>query len=830
MLTDHANQNFKLATDFINYTNRSVFLTGKAGTGKTTFLKYIKQQSIKPMAIVAPTGVAAINAGGVTIHSFFQLPFGPYIPEGTANLFNGVEAVDKHHLLGRLKITSERKKIFQEIELLVIDEISMVRADILDAIDIILKHFRSRYNEPFGGVQLLLIGDIFQLPPVVKQEDWEILAAYYASPYFFNSKIIEANPLVCIELTKVYRQKDEEFIHILNGVRNNNLDENGYEILHKQYQPNTNLTDKTDYITLTTHNNSADEINTKNITKIDSPIHQFKAEIKGDFSEKAYPADELLELKVGAQVMFIKNDVDKIKRYFNGKIGRIERIEDDKIYVIAGGETELIAVSKYEWENIRYSYNKTAKKVEEEVVGSFIQYPLRLAWAITIHKSQGLTFEKAIIDAGKAFAPGQVYVALSRCTSLAGMILLSKITPASLRTDERIVAFGIEQGKAVLPVVLQENKQQYQSKLLLELFSIVAASKTIQEAKNIIKHHANAFNEEAMLALTAIEEKFLLFQNITEKFELQLKQFLSNTQLPEEDELLQERIKKASAFYIISIEELLQMIQLHKVITEKKELAVTYNSIMENLIEYLFTKKEILKSCLHGFTVEKFQQAKGKITAPDIKVNVYASASAYYHSNTVHPELYKQLRILRDQICDRENLPIYYIANSKTLEEMANYLPQHSGALKKISGFAEAKIKKYGAAFLSVINAYCLANNLDTNIEAKPIKIKKEKRIAVKEGDSKSLSLELFKAGKSIATIAKERNFTTGTIESHLLFFVQNKELEVDKLVDEDKRKKIERALTDYKKEDSISSVKAVLGDEISYGEIRFVMAAKGLK
>lgn len=830
MVTDNSNNNFKLAADFINYTNRSVFLTGKAGTGKTTFLKYIKQNSNKQMAVVAPTGVAAINAGGVTIHSFFQLPFGPYIPEGTANLFNGVEAVDKHHLLGRLKLTAERRKILQEIELLIIDEISMVRADILDAIDIVLKHFRSRYNEPFGGVQLLLIGDMFQLPPVVKNEDWDILSTLYSSPYFFSSKVIETYPLVYIELTKIYRQKDESFIHILNGVRNNILDDKGYSLLHQQYKPDCIVSSMPDYITLTTHNQKADEINNQAITKINAALHQFKATIKGEFSEKAYPADETLELKVGAQVMFIKNDTDKTKRYFNGKIGTVSSIEEDKIYVICSDDTEAIEVSKYEWENIRYNFNKSSNKVEEEVMGSFIQYPLRLAWAITIHKSQGLTFERAIIDAGKAFASGQVYVALSRCTSLTGMILLSKITSSSLRTDERIIDFSIAQSKVVLPEVLHTDKHIYQSKLILDLFSLSSAATIINESIECINKHLIDFNPEAADSITGIAESFFQLVTVSQKFDTQLQGYLQTEVLPEDNNPLQERIAKATAFYINTIDDLLQQLRKQTVVTDKKELATVYNQLMEQLITFLFSKKIVLQSCAKGFSVEKFQQGRSNITMPDIKVNVYANATQYTHVNSPHPILYKQLKALRDRICDSDNLPIYYVANSKTLEEMSTYLPLDLSSLKKISGFGDAKNKKYGKQFLSIIVSYCLENELESNIAEKEEKKTTKKATVVKKEDTKKQSFELLKTGKSIEAIAKERNLTVGTIEGHLLKFLQNGELKIEELISQTKKEKIQGALVDFQAGDSIIPIKTALGDEVSYGEIRFVVTALGLK
>jgi energy-coupling factor transporter ATP-binding protein EcfA2 len=413
---------FQLATDFVVATNRAVFLTGKAGTGKTTFLRQIKQHTHKQTAVVAPTGVAAINAGGSTIHSFFQLPFNPYLPEKQSGIAT-TSVAGKSELISRIKITSNRKKIFQELELLIIDEISMVRCDTLDAIDVILRHFRYRPNEPFGGVQLLLIGDMFQLSPVAVGREWSELSQYYKSPYFFHSRVIMQQSPIYIELDKIYRQNNDDFIEVLNAVRNNNLSPEGYALLQKRYDPHFKPAKDENYITLSTHNYIADEINANELASVPGVVEVFKATIKGEYPEKNYPLDSELKLKVGAKVMFIKNDLEKEKRYYNGKIGTITLIDKDSILVQCPGDPEPISVNQYLWENIKYDVDSKTHSIEEVVIGTFQQYPLRLAWAITIHKSQGLTFEKAIIDAGKAFAPGQVYVALSRCTSLEGLVL-----------------------------------------------------------------------------------------------------------------------------------------------------------------------------------------------------------------------------------------------------------------------------------------------------------------------------------------------------------------------------------------------------------------------
>src|SRR5688572_26029965 len=380
---DTGNQLFQLAADLVNQSSCNIFLTGKAGTGKTTFLKYIKETCHKQMAIVAPTGVAAINAGGVTIHSFFQLPISPFIPVAKAFLPSRKEdeTLNRHSLLGRLRMTNEKKKVLRELELLIIDEISMVRCDTLDAIDTVLRHIRHRPLEMFGGVQVLFIGDMFQLPPVVPGEEWKILTEFYNSPFFFDSKVMQEHPPLYIEFQTIYRQSDEKFILLLNQVRNNEIDSNGKDILLKRYKPSFEPTKDDGYIILTTHNNKAEAINNNELKKLDTILVSFKAEIEGEFSEKSYPADEILNMKVGAQVMFIKNDIEKNKRYYNGRIGIITKIDGEKIFVKCKDESSDIEVKKETLKNIRYTLNKNTRVLEEEELGSFTQYPLRLAWA-----------------------------------------------------------------------------------------------------------------------------------------------------------------------------------------------------------------------------------------------------------------------------------------------------------------------------------------------------------------------------------------------------------------------------------------------------------------
>jgi ATP-dependent exoDNAse (exonuclease V) alpha subunit len=433
MATIERNDIFDLAYRFITETQESIFLTGKAGTGKTTFLKYLKDNSSKNMIVAAPTGVAAINAGGVTLHSLFQLPFHPFLP--TEN--------SRTQLLQGIRFQKQRIQLLRKMELLVIDEISMVRCDVMDAIDSILKHVRRNYSAPFGGVQILFIGDLYQLPPVAKPNEWELLNNYYNSPFFFDSLAVKEQTPLLIELNKIYRQKEESFVELLNKVRNNQMSKEDYEQLNSRYihsfQPGT----EEKYITLTSHNNQSDNINQVKLQKLGTPAYTFAAKIEGDFPDNIYPAEASLVLKEGAQVMFIKNDVAE-KRYFNGKIGVISKLANDSVTVNCDGQD--IIVGEEVWENTKYTLNSSTEQLEQKVMGKFFQYPLRLAWAITIHKSHGLTFDKIMIDAASSFSSGQVYVALSRCTSIDGIVLLSKIPPAAVYCNEQVVAAQSTEG------------------------------------------------------------------------------------------------------------------------------------------------------------------------------------------------------------------------------------------------------------------------------------------------------------------------------------------------------------------------------------------------
>ena len=480
-----------IAEDLLNFTGRSLFLTGKAGTGKTTFLLNFLAKTQKKAVVVAPTGVAAINAGGMTIHSLFQFPPGLFVPAtsggyGQDNVFN------RSSLTKSIFLSKSKRKLLNSIDLLVIDEVSMLRADLLDAMDTMLRSIRKNYNEPMGGVQVLYIGDLWQLPPVVKDQDWAVLGSYYQSPFFFSAAVIEESPPVIIELTKIYRQQDEQFIHLLNNIRNNTLHKDDYYELNKRYQPDNIDYDRDNYIILTTHNYKANQINMAKLQQLDGDAYTYSSEIQGDFSENSYPNETELTLKVGAQVMFLKNDSEEKKRYYNGKIGsvtsiRLDKDDEPEIEVTFPDGIEMI-LEKESWNNLRFEYNQEEDKVDEKVLGTFTQYPVKPAWAITIHKSQGLTFEEVVIDAGRAFAPGQVYVALSRCTTLNGIMLLSEITDEAISTDERVVNFTSDQPSIDdLEQILADERVAFEQQLVLDVFRLNALKEVAYHAHDIYK-------------------------------------------------------------------------------------------------------------------------------------------------------------------------------------------------------------------------------------------------------------------------------------------------------------------------------------------------------
>ncbi|KYP13732.1 MAG: hypothetical protein A1D16_04485 [Flavihumibacter sp. CACIAM 22H1] len=595
---DSRNRPLELALRFILHTHRSVFLTGRAGTGKTSFLKTIQEQCGKKMAVVAPTGVAAINAGGVTMHTFFQLPLGAYMPAGPIpdagdQLFN-----NRASMLRNLRFSQPKRDLLQELELLVIDEVSMVRADLLDAVDAVLRYVRKQPQAAFGGVQVLFIGDLWQLPPVVSEKEWSFLKEQYASPFFFDALVMkEAVPFV-IELKKIYRQTDPVFIELLNKVRTNQLDQISWHTLHAQFQPNFQPAQEERYITLSTHNSRADAINQQELNRLPGALFRYEASIEGDFGEKAYPAEELLELRVGAQIMFIKNDKGEFRRYYNGKIGVIEALEEEQIQVGFPGEDLPLLLEKETWKNIRYKLDKAKDKIEEEELGTFSQYPIRLAWAITIHKSQGLTFEKAVVDAGAAFAPGQVYVALSRLTGLEGLVLKTRIPLAAIQTDPRILAFtGSELPETVLEQALETAQNEYIRAYFIQCFHVDGLDTLAADWFQEIEKKTSVSKGAMLEAYRLFQEKVQQVQQVARKTENHFRaQFMEPQQNPAA--YLLQRSSDAIQYFDKLFLELTELVEAHAEAMKKEPRLIRYQRELNQLIQAIQVRQKKMQQAL----------------------------------------------------------------------------------------------------------------------------------------------------------------------------------------------------------------------------------------
>jgi hypothetical protein len=546
---DSHNLPYSLALDFILHTSRSVFLTGKAGTGKTTLLKKIRESTHKKCVVLAPTGVAAINAGGSTIHSFLNIPpYGPFLPINRNELPSG-SIIDRRRLFQNIRMSADKREMINDLEMIIIDEVSMVRCDLLDAVDVLLRTFRQKHQLPFGGVQMVFIGDLFQLPPVVKDHEWPILAEFYSSPFFFDARALADRPPLTIELTNVYRQRDQRFINLLNNIRGNEIEEWDMNLLEERFDPGFHPEAGSDCIVLTTHNYKADAINVAELNKIPKAAELIKGKIEGEFPENALPAEMELYLKEGAQVMFIRNDYDEQPRFFNGKIAAVSRIENGDVFVTFRDQEGEMKVPRVEWRNVRYTYDTEKEKIIEDALGTFEQLPLRLAWAITIHKSQGLTFEKAVIDVGDSFAPGQVYVALSRCVSMEGLVLRSRVRPDSLRVDSRVLEFVSRcSNSEVLQALLEKEKRAHQREGLLRAFDFTKLSTVIDAHVAFIPGKKITDYKSAVDLGESLKARIAAIISVATRFQIQLSSMV-NDGAEADDTQLKERVKKAIGYF-----------------------------------------------------------------------------------------------------------------------------------------------------------------------------------------------------------------------------------------------------------------------------------------
>lgn len=816
------NEHLKLALEFVQHTNNNIFLTGKAGTGKTTFLRNLHSHTPKRMIVVAPTGVAAINAGGVTIHSFFQLPFTPYIPEVGVKTREGDQKDDGNGRFAH-KIRKNKIKLIRSLDLLIIDEISMVRSDLLDAIDEVLRKYR-RTDKPFGGVQLLMIGDLHQLAPVIKHDEWSMISSYYESAYFFSSNALKKTDFTTVELKHIYRQADEKFIKILGEIRDNKLTQESVEALNERYKPNFEPEKEEGYITLTTHNRIAGTINESRLEKLKNRSRKFIAEVSKDFPPFMFPTEEILQLKVGAQVMFIKNDPSFDKLYYNGKIGTIMRFEDDIIYVQCDDDYQEIAVKPELWENVKYKLNEKTKEIEEDVVGSFEQYPLKLAWAITVHKSQGLTFEKAVIDVNSAFAFGQVYVALSRCKSLEGLVLISKLSPNSIKSDTTVKQFD-DDAKENAPDEdkLEIARKKYQQELLLELFNFESIRRLFYTARKVYNDNiSKVSNSYASVFDEVTKDGENLVYNVNNKFVVHLRHFFVEDLMPESNDRLQERVIKASKYYLAHFENLyIQKIGKVYFDADNKEVKKEINTIIERFELALVTKMAALKSAKDGFNTIKYLKSVADADIDFVQTfNKKPKASSTSNIDVEHKELYVELNSWRKGVSEESGVLLYRVLPQKTLKELIEKLPSNLSQLAKVKGFGKVKIKQFGEEVLDIIDAYCKQEGIERDTsEIEELKPKKAAK-----PNTKILSLELHKQGLLLADIAKERGFVESTIFGHLSHFILEGDLEITSLLPQYKFDEMKGFI---QKSNTISLPKLIdaCNGAYSYNELRLVIS-----
>jgi len=743
---------------FINQTSQSIFLTGKAGTGKTTLLRKIMASTHKNAVIVAPTGIAALNAGGVTIHSFFQLPFAGFIPEfGAQPAFSeSVKFETKQTLLRHFTMNKTRLKMIRNIDLLIIDEVSMLRADLLDAIDWTLRNIR-RAHEPFGNVQVLFIGDLLQLPPVVKQEEWQILRNHYQGIFFFHAKVLQETQPLYIELSKIYRQQDQDFIQLLNQLRNNQMSSEDLQILNQYVRPDFDANKEEGYITLSTHNAKADQINAIALEALPEKLWSYAAEITGDYPKHLYPLEPTLELKLGAQVMFIKNDLSLEKNYFNGKMGKIKALSSDEILVEFPEEKKTINVEKFEWSNIRYELNAATGEVEEKTIGTFVHYPLKLAWAITVHKSQGLTFDKAVLDVSEVFAPGQAYVALSRLRTLSGLVLTQPMRMNGLSNDQQVMAYS--QHKAdenTLPKVLEAHTKHYLLQTLKQAFDWY-------ELRSQWSQH-----EASYQALGAKSEKnknksWMALQNQVvqatkepaEKFIRQLEGLFTK---PHFDRVfLKERVDAAYLYFFAQLDGVL-LSNLRKIaelsrVRKTKSYAEELEALDEILTESILKLKKV--RLLVTAVAEGEAITKDRIWNNDLQQYKLSKIAI------VRQEL-KQVPSLLD---DPDAEEVSFLKSTKKLAK-------------------EQKVKK----------------------------------------STQEKTLELLEAGKEVSEIARERQLSVQTINSHFAYLIRSGQIELTDVMSPKRISELEQ-LFDGFEGNSLNPLKEKLGSKATWDELKLYQA-----
>lgn len=750
---------------FINQTNSPVFLTGKAGTGKTTLLRKIVETTHKNTVIVAPTGIAALNAGGVTIHSFFQLPFSSFIPEFISEgLVSGNTKFESKETLKRhFHFNKTRQNLIRNVELLIIDEVSMLRADLLDAIDWTLRNVRKN-NHPFGGLQVLFIGDLLQLPPVIKPEEWSVLKEHYHGIFFFNAHVLREQAPVYIELDKIFRQDDQTFINLLNNLRNNQVTLEDQKLLEKYVNPAFDSTKEEGYITLTTHNSKADQMNATALNSLNEKSVTYSAEIKGDFPPHLFPLEKDTELKVGAQIMFIKNDISFEKNFYNGKMGVIKSLTPDEIEVFFKDEKRSITVEKYEWNNIKYSLNDQTGEIKEEILGTFVHYPIKLAWAITIHKSQGLTFDKAVLDVSNVFAPGQAYVALSRLRSLQGLVLLKPLSMNGLVNDQQVVSYASNKApEERMQLYLDQETARFVYTTLVQAFDWYDYTTKWATFELGFKNQGpktEKGKDKSWVAnqLQTVQSTF----DAARKFQNQLSNLFAKEK--PEWEFIHERVQAAYQYFYKPLDA-----QVYSIIKRRYELS------------------RIKKTKQYSDELEELEQ---EVVA------------------VVH-RLMKG-RLLMEAIVNEKPFTKETIKSS----ELINYVISKTHSIQQ-----ELRANR------SIMDELMEEEFVDVIQLVKPKKIKEEKVI---KKNTYEITFELFEQGKTMEEIANERQLGLSTIEGHFAKLIQQEKIDITDVLDPKRISEIESYLEDAEGK-TLGTLKEELGDKVTYGELKLVQASKML-
>lgn len=818
------NIELRRARQIIEYTDTNLFLTGKAGTGKTTFLRWLVADSPKRMVVLAPTGIAAINAGGSTIHSFFQLDFAPFIPTVAA-------ASHRNFNLQKRKIN-----LIRSLDLIVIDEISMVRADLLDNVDNVLRRYRN-HRLPFGGVQMLLIGDLQQLAPVVRDEDWRMLREYYETPYFFSSHALAETSYVTIELTQVFRQRDEDFINLLNRVRDGCADERVLHELNSRYQPDFNPSSDAGYVRLVTHNAQANTINTAELEKLPTEEFEYRAEVEGNFPETSYPTELKLTLKRDAQVMFVKNDPDH--RFFNGMLGKIVEINKKNFKVQPTDRSSaIISVEPVDWLNTRYVLNETTGEIEEQVEGKFTQFPVRLAWAITIHKSQGLTFEHAIIDAHRAFAHGQTYVALSRCKTLAGLVLSTPIPAEAIICDQQVSRYT-KHAAATQPSDegISQLRQNFFKNTLTALFDFTDIRYALTALVRFAEEHFYKLFPKTLELLKQQQEEFATaVDNVSSKFRAQIERLVTASTDYATDAVLSERINKACHYFLAQLSPLKESVGTMQFPSDNQDVKMHADQRIDDLSDALRTRCFLLdyvnKKGFHltdflrhraTADIESLQSEKQKklAEAKQKKATPKTYERVEVPTDVLHPDLFHKLLNWRYAKSKQLDLKAYTILQQKALLGITNLLPDTPDSLRAIPYFGKKSFEAYGEELLRIVKEYIA----ESHAQRPEIRTRTVVKGQAHDGEESTYdtSFRLFSSGKTVKEIAAERGLAESTIFNHLARYVLQGRLTLSALVPRDHERRLMAYLNDHGDELPTYADFQTVFPDIAYGEARLM-------